>query len=103
MAKSAKQIQADITHKIIESLQQGTIPWRKPWSTSPNCGAPTNLVSGKRYRGINPLLLELHRQENNFHSKWYATWNQWRDLGANVMRRGRIPEFISRFSKRTKT
>ena len=87
MAKSSKQIQEDITNQIIDSLKAGNIPWRKPWSTSPNCGASTNLVSGKRYRGINPLLLELHRQEHNFHSKWYATFNQWRDLGGSVMKR----------------
>lgn len=87
MAKSSKQIQEDITSKIIESLKQGTIPWRKPWSSSPNSGAPTNYVSRKAYRGINPLILELHRQEHGFTSKWYATWNQWRDLGASVMRR----------------
>ncbi|MEZ5943953.1 MAG: ArdC-like ssDNA-binding domain-containing protein [Planctomycetaceae bacterium] len=87
MAKSTKQIQEEITNKIVESLKQGTIPWRKPWSTSPNCGAPTNIVSGKAYRGINPLLLELHRQEHEFSAKWYATFNQWRDLGASVMKR----------------
>ena len=87
MAKSSKQIQEEITNKIIASLEQGHIPWRKPWSKSPNCGSPTNIVSVKRYRGINPLLLELHRLEHNFTNKWYATWNQWRALGANVMRR----------------
>ena len=41
----------------------------------------------RAYRGINPLLLELHRQEHGFQSKWYATFNQWRDLGATVQRR----------------
>ncbi|HBN74928.1 MAG TPA: hypothetical protein DD473_03720 [Planctomycetaceae bacterium] len=87
MAKSTKQIQEEITNKIIESLKAGTIPWRKPWSTSPNCGAPTNIISGKAYRGINPLLLELHRQQHDFSSKHYATWNQWRDLGAKVEKR----------------
>jgi antirestriction protein ArdC len=87
MAKSPTQIQADITGKIIESLKEGTIPWRKPWSNSPNSGSPTNRVSGKSYRGINPLLLELHRQEHDFSTKWYATWNQWRDLGATVLKR----------------
>ncbi len=87
MAMSSKQIQVEITNKIIESLKAGTIPWRKPWSTSPNCGAPTNVVSGKAYRGINPLLLELHRKEHDFSSKHYATFNQWRDLGARIERK----------------
>jgi antirestriction protein ArdC len=87
MAKSTKQIQDDITQRIIDSLSEGTIPWRKPWSTSPNVGTPTNIVSGKNYRGINPLLLELHRQEHDFTTKHYATFKQWRDLGARVEKR----------------
>ncbi|MHC2069753.1 ArdC family protein [Bremerella sp. T1] len=87
MATSTKQIQEEITKKIIESLKEGTIPWRKPWSTSPNIGTPTNLVSGKAYRGINPLLLALHQDQHGFSSKWYATFNQWRDLGARVEKR----------------
>jgi len=87
MAKSTKQIQEEITNKIIESLKAEIIPWRKPWSTSPNCGTPTNIVSGKPYRGINPLILELHRQEHDFTCKHYATFKQWRDLGARVEKR----------------
>lgn len=87
MASQQEQIRTDITNKIVESLKRGSIPWRRPWSLSSNAGAPTNLVSGKAYRGINPLLLSLHQDENGFTSKWYATFNQWRDLGAVVMRR----------------
>lgn len=87
MAKSTKDIQAEITNKIVESLKAGTIPWRKPWSSSPNCGSPANVVSGKRYRGINPLILSLHQETFGFTNNWYATFNQWRDLGASVMRR----------------
>lgn len=86
MAKTAKQIREEITSKIVESLKAGTIPWRKPWSTSRNGGHPTN-VRGQKYRGINPLLLELHRQKFGFTSRHYATWNQWRDLGATVCKR----------------
>ena len=87
MAKSPQQIQQEITDKIVESLRSGTVPWRRPWSVSPNCGAPTNLVSGKAYRGINPLLLELHKREHGFSSTWYATFKQWQELGARVFRR----------------
>jgi hypothetical protein len=38
-----------VTTRIIDQLQQGTIPWRKPWRTS--TAEPRNLVSGKAYRG----------------------------------------------------
>jgi antirestriction protein ArdC len=87
MASQQEQIRSEITSKIVDSLKKGSIPWRRPWSLSPNAGAPTNLVSGKPYRGINPLLLSLHQDQHGFTSKWYATFNQWRELGATVMRR----------------
>lgn len=43
-----------VTDKIIALLEAGTIPWKKPWHTP--SGQPRNMVSGKRYRGINALM-----------------------------------------------
>jgi len=43
-----------VTNKIIEKLEQGVIPWRKPWVNS----AAVNWVSQKPYRGINTMLLD---------------------------------------------
>lgn len=40
---------------MIEALEAGTVPWRKPWATLE--GAPRNLQSGKCYRGVNIFLL----------------------------------------------
>lgn len=45
-----------VTNRILESLKQGIIPWRKPWSTAGVM--PTNIVSKKAYRGVNVMLLE---------------------------------------------
>jgi hypothetical protein len=41
-----------VTDRIIEALEAGQAPWRKPWTTA----APLNLISGKPYRGINVWL-----------------------------------------------
>lgn len=41
---------AIVTEKIINLLEQGIVPWRRPWSAT---GLPRNLVSKKHYRGIN--------------------------------------------------
>lgn len=43
-----------VTERIIKSLQQGVIPWRKPWRVA---GHPKNFITCKSYRGINILLL----------------------------------------------
>ncbi len=43
-----------VTEKIINLLEQGIVPWRRPWTST---GLPRNLVSKKPYRGINHFLL----------------------------------------------
>jgi len=43
-----------ITNKFIESLEQGIIPWRKPWNVN---GMSYNHTTKKPYRYINQMLL----------------------------------------------
>jgi len=73
-------IREDITNRIITSLKDGKVPWRKPWSADPNCGASRNIISKNAYRGINPFLLEIadHR------CQWWGTYKQFKGLGGQV-------------------
>ena len=48
-----KDIYEMITERIIEKLESGVIPWRKPWVD----GMPINYVSRNEYSGVNLLLL----------------------------------------------
>ncbi len=80
-------IRRQITDQIVKAIEQGVKPWRRPWKVSPNAGRPVNLVSRQPYQGINPLLLELHRLEHGFSSKWYGTYQQWERLHCQVQRR----------------
>lgn len=43
-----------VTDKIISQLENGIIPWKKPWVGTP----AINYVTRKPYRGINALMLE---------------------------------------------
>ena len=47
-------VYAIVTEKIINLLEQGVVPWRRPWTGG---GLPRNVVSKKPYRGINHFLL----------------------------------------------
>jgi len=80
-------IRERISGEIVAALQQGTMPWRKPWADLANSGYPMNVVSKKLYRGINPLLLQLAAQRRNFTSKWWGTYQQWAGIGCQVMKR----------------
>jgi antirestriction protein ArdC len=84
---SQHEIREQITVKIVEALQNGTPPWRKPWSASKNTGFPTNIDSGRRYTGINPLLLEIAAQRHDLRSKYWGTFHQWDRLGGKIKKR----------------
>jgi antirestriction protein ArdC len=85
---SQQQVRETITNQIIAALEAGdTPPWRRPWRVGPNAGSPANVVSKKPYRGINPILLDMAAARHGLSSKWWATFNQWKQLGGDVMPR----------------
>ena len=51
-----KQYREGMTARILKALEEGTAPWQKPWTGE---AYPINAVSGRRYNGINSLLLAL--------------------------------------------
>ena len=82
------ELRQQITTSIIEALETGNLPpWRKPWRCDPNAGMPTNVISKKRYSGINVLLLEAASMQHRFESKHWATYKQWSSLGGQVKKR----------------
>lgn len=81
---SQTEIQESITARIIDGLQNGLVPWRKPWKNDPNCGPAANVVSRRNYSGINPILLDLAAQVHGFESRYWATFDQWKNLGCQV-------------------
>ncbi len=66
-----------ITDRILAALDQGTIPWRKPWKCG---GAPRNLVTGKPYRGLNILLTAMQ----GYASPYWITFRQAAEKGGQV-------------------
>jgi hypothetical protein len=67
-----------VTERILAELENGQVPWRKPWRTLP----PANLISKKPYRGINVFLLALA----GYGSQYWLTYRQAQALGGNVRR-----------------
>ena len=63
-----------VTERIINQLEKGEIPWKKPWA---KCLDGTfNRITRKPYSLLNKLLL-LHGGE-------YATFKQWEQIGGRV-------------------
>ena len=71
-----------VTDRILTLLQQGVVPWKKPWITNGRSAAPVNLLSGRPYRGVNVFLLIAQ----GFGSPYWLTFRQAQDRGGHVRR-----------------
>ncbi len=77
-----KDIYTEVTNRIITALEGGTPPWIQPWSD--HTALPSNLATGKAYRGINILMLSIEAQLNGYADSRWVTLRQANELGATV-------------------
>jgi antirestriction protein ArdC len=64
-----------ITNKIVQQMESAGANWINPMQGL--SGMPTNAITGRRYSGINIMLLGLSGQA-------WATYKQWQSIGAQV-------------------
>ncbi|MCO5158313.1 MAG: zincin-like metallopeptidase domain-containing protein [Aquamicrobium sp.] len=102
-ARDRTNLYDDITDKIIADLEAGRFPWVQPWGT-PAAGAPLampqNAATGRRYSGINVLILWGAVIEHGFPGQSWLTFRQALSLGGNVMKgeRGTTVVYADRFT-----
>lgn len=73
----SQKIYEMITDRILDLMNQGKIPWSKPWNSQDE--APQNLTSKRHYRGINAFLLSCLGG-----SPYWLTFKQAKELGGTV-------------------
>lgn len=78
-----KSVYEMVTDRIIAQMEQGIIPWEKPWAGI-RSGA-YNRISKKPYSLINQMMLK--------HNGEYASFKQWQQLGGHV-RKGAKSEIV---------
>ena len=78
-----KDVYEMVTDRIIEQLEQGVIPWEKPWGGV--IDGAYNRISKRPYSLLNQMLLQ--------HSGEYATFKQWSELGGHI-RKGEKSEIV---------
>ena len=85
-AKTRADIHQTVTDRIVAMLETAQangfeMPWCRPGIAH---SRPTNAVTQKRYRGINVLSLWGEADLRNYRTGLWATFAQWKALGANV-------------------
>jgi len=93
----------EITDSIIKQLENGAMPWIKPWATDST--ADKNFLSQAPYKGINRLMLGLSSMVNGFNCPVWASFKQWQTVGATVRKgeKGTKIVFYSPVTKENKT
>lgn len=79
----SKSVYEMVTDRIIEQLENGVIPWKKPWNGI--ASGAYNRITKKPYSLLNQMLLK--------HTGEYATFKQWTELGGHI-RKGRNQKYL---------
>lgn len=90
----------EVTNRIIVELEAGRFPWVQPWSsTTASPGLPRNATTGRRYSGVNILLLWGAVIERGYPSQGWLTFRQALDAGGAVRKgeRGTTIVYADRF------
>jgi antirestriction protein ArdC len=82
--KQKRDIRQETTDRIVQALEDGVVPWVKPWTGLPGDGVPRNAATKRAYRGVNVLLLDLTQMTRGYTSSEWLTYKQAQAIGANV-------------------
>ena len=94
---------AEVTSRVIAELEAGRLPWVQPWdAASCGCTMPHNAGTGRRYSGINVLILWAAVIEGRYTSQRWLTYRQAQSAGGNVRKgeRGTTVCYADRFTPR---
>ena len=87
-----------VTDTILEALEAGTVPWRRPWTSAGTL--PLSLSTGRPYRGVNVMLLSLLGAQ--YDSPYWGTYKKIAELGGQV-RKGEKSTMVTFWKKLTIT
>jgi len=93
-----------VTDRILEALDNGTVPWRQPIKRSPGSGGdglPKSLNTKKPYRGINIFLLAMTSWAMGYESDYWLTYRQAKQQGGQV-RKGEKSSLVVFWKRYTK-
>lgn len=92
---------AEVTARVIAELEQGRLPWVQPWDAAAcGCTMPANAMTGRRYSGINILILWAAVIEGRYASQRWLTYRQAQAAGGTVRKgeRGTTVCYADRFT-----
>ncbi|MBJ7439290.1 MAG: DUF1738 domain-containing protein [Sphingopyxis sp.] len=96
-----QSLYAEVTSRIIAELEEGRLPWVQPWDGAAcGCSMPQNRGTGRKYSGINVLILWAEVVAKGYASQRWLTYRQAEAAGGNVRRgeKGTVICYADRFT-----
>ncbi|HEX2581777.1 MAG TPA: zincin-like metallopeptidase domain-containing protein [Dongiaceae bacterium] len=83
--ESRANLYREVTDRIILELEQGRVPWVRPWGeVKATTGLPMNALTNRHYSGVNILILWGAVIERGYASQIWLTFRQALELGEHV-------------------
>ncbi len=79
-----RDFRQELTDKFVAALDEGKIPWERPWDEVGIAARPRNAISGHEYTGANRMVLTLTQLDQKYDDPRWLTFNQARNLGGGV-------------------
>jgi antirestriction protein ArdC len=87
MAEHRADVYRRITAEIVAAIEAGAGQWKMPWHHDGTAiSRPTNISSGRRYRGVNVVALWITAYAAGYGTGIWGKYRQWRTAGAQVRR-----------------
>lgn len=77
------EVAEKVTADIIAALENGIVPWVQPWANL-GMSSAINVTTGKRYRGVNTVVLACAQLSRSYQFSRWLTFKQARDAGGTV-------------------
>lgn len=87
MARQKRNIYRQAADGIVEALEVGVVPWRRPWDAG-GMGLPLR-VTGEACQGVNVVLLWHAALARGYVTPMWLTWRQAREPGGQVRKGAR--------------
>lgn len=95
-------IYSRVTDDIVRAIELGASRYEMPWHQHASAGVPRNPVTGNVYRGINTVSLWSSGRVRGYASPYWASYQQWHTLGAQV-RHGERGSLVVFYRSTTRT
>jgi len=93
MKNNNKEIRQRVVDQVLELMQQGINPWIQPWQNGNSLGNH-NCISGHIYTGINIPVLTYSKNDNEFVSNQWITFNQTKKNDGKIIKGSKATKVI---------